>query len=123
MSRRIHNASRATAGAIAMLALLTLSACANKEDKLAEQLAAAEAAADKAVAAQRAAEKAAAIAAGMRPAPVPAEPTVMEEYDSGFEQDNQDYNNSNNQSGGEYSMGGTGQTVSPEGIVIPGQGA
>jgi hypothetical protein len=125
MIGRFHTASRARAGAIALLALpsLLLSACANKEDKLAEQLTAAEAAADKAVAAQRAAEKAAAIAAGIRPAPPPPEPTVMEEYGSEFEQDNSEYNGANSYSGGEFSMGGSGQTVSPDGVVIPGQGA
>jgi membrane protein involved in colicin uptake len=125
MNLRVHNAWRARAGTIAWLAvpLVMLSACADNEDKLAEQLAAAEAAADKAVAAQRAAEKAAAVAADIRPSAPPVEPEVMD--DSDFENDDLDQNEDESPSEGgesEFSMGGSGQTISPDGVVIPGQG-
>lgn len=122
MSRWAKNSSRVRTGTIAMLAM-ALSACANNDDAMAEKLAAAEAAADKAVAAQHAAEKAAAIAAGIRPAPV-AEPTVMAETDSQHENlrenDEDDRFGYDNES--QFTMGGSGQTVSPDGVVIPGQG-
>lgn len=121
MSRSAGNPWRKAGAAAMLLPLLALAACANRDDAMSEKLAAAEAAAEKAVAAQRAAEKAAAIAAGIRPAPAP-EPTVMSDNGPSFDDDSDD-DSGGEDSGNTFSMGGEGQTVSPDGVVIPGQGA
>lgn len=119
MARSAGNWWRKTGAAIMVLAL---SACSSGEDEMSKKLAAAEAAAEKAVAAQRAAEKAAATAARIAPRP---EPTVMADTPS-FETDLGD--DDNDDGGGDdgdnqFSWGGEGSTVTPEGVVIPGQGA
>jgi hypothetical protein len=120
MSRSAGNSWRAKAGAVAMLLpMLALSACANSGDAMNEKLAAAEAAADKAIAAQHAAEKAAATAASIRPAPA-AEPTVV--ADTGPADSDQGDDNSGEHGDHEVTMGGEGQTVAPDGTVVPGRG-
>jgi hypothetical protein len=122
MSRSAGISGRAKAGAVALLLpWLALSACSSQEDAMAEKLAAAEAAAEKAVAAQKAAEKAAAALTAARPAPAP-EPTVMADTPS-FENDlGGDDEDQGSGEDGELSRGGEGQTVSPDGVIIPGRG-
>ena len=122
MSRSAGNSWHARAVAVAMLLpLLALSACANSSDAMSEKLAAAETAADKAVAAQHAAEKAAATAASIRPAPV-AEPTVMADTDSSLSDDGDDNSGDRHGEDNEVTMGGEGQSVAPDGTVVPGRG-
>lgn len=122
MSRSAGNPWRAKAGAVAMLLpFLALAACANRSDAMDEKLAAAQAAADKAIAAQHAAEKAAASAASIRPAPA-AEPTVMADTDSSNVDDGEDNGDGGDNGDNEITMGGENQTVTPDGVVVPGQG-
>lgn len=125
MSRSAGISARAKAGVVAvLLPWLTLSACSSQEDAMAEKLAAAEAAAEKAVAAQRAAEKAAAALTNARPAPAP-EPTVMADtpsFENGLGDDDEGQASSEDGDNA-LSWGGEGQTVSPDGVVIPGRGA
>jgi membrane protein involved in colicin uptake len=127
MGRSAGMSWHARAAAVAMLLpVLALAACASKEDAMAEKLAAAEDAANKAVAAQQAAEKAAAAVLNGRPAPV-AEPTVMadtpnENAGDGDDGDSGDNGDGDNDGDRALTMGGEGQTVGADGVVIPGQG-
>ena len=119
MSRSAGNSWRTKAGALAMLLpLLALSACAggSHDEAMTEKLAAAEAAADKAIAAQHAAEKAAASAASIRPAPAP-EPTVA--GDDALS-DNDDGESTGTHDNGNGTSMGSGETLSSDGLVIPG---
>lgn len=124
MSRAAGNSWRARTAVFAMFApALALAGCSSKDDEMAQKLAAAQEAADKAVAAQKAAEKAAAAVINTQPAPRP-EPTVMADTPN----ENLDGDEGGSEGGdtdpASFSMnGGAGQTVAPDGTVIPGQGA
>lgn len=96
-----------------LASMLTLAACASKEDEMTQKVAAAEAAANRAVAAQQAAEKAAASA---RATPSPT-PTVAEDAWDKSDEDESESASS------EVSMGDEGAATAPEGAVPPGQGA
>jgi hypothetical protein len=124
MSRAAGNSWRARIAVLAMLApALALAACSSKDDEMAQKLAAAQEAADKAVAAQKAAEKAAAAVINIRPAPRP-EPTVMADTpNENFDGDESEGGGDNDLPEGFSMNGGSGQTVAPDGMVIPGQGA
>jgi hypothetical protein len=106
----------ARVGAFAMLlSSLALAGCSGSSKAMDEKLAAAQAAADRAVAAQHAAEQAAAAAGAARSAPV-AQPLV-----SDLPPPDSD-NGNDNGSDQNTSMGGAGQTVGPDGTVVPGPG-
>lgn len=115
MSRSVGNSWRLRAGSLVMLApMLTLAACASKEDEMTQKVAAAEAAADRAVAAQQAAEKAAA-SASATPSPTP---TVADNtWDKSDEDDESESASS------DISMGDEGSAAAAESAVTPGQGA
>jgi hypothetical protein len=121
MGRSAGISWRIRASALAtLLPFRALTACGSRDQAMADKLAAAQAAADRAVAAQHAAEQAAAAAAAARPAPA-AEPTVMSDLPDS-DSDGSDDNGSDG-ADDELSLGGSPQTVAPDGTVIPSQGA
>jgi membrane protein involved in colicin uptake len=102
-----------------LLALAGCGSSSSREQEMAAKLAAAEAAADRAVAAQHAAEKAAVDAANSHSNV--STPTVVSDTADEFSGDAQDDGDSGDSGGGpELSMGGPGQTIAPDGTVIPG---
>ena len=56
------------------------------------------------------------------PAPA-AEPAVISEDRDSSDLDDENGESSHDESEGEFTFGGEGQTVSPDGVIIPGQGA
>jgi hypothetical protein len=120
MSQSAGVSRRVVTGAVAMLLpALGLGACSSRDQVMADKLAAAEAAADRAIAAQHAAEKAAAAAAAVQPPPAPPPAVVSDlpepesDLGSGDEGPSADF-------GAALSYGGPGQTVAPDGTVVPG---
>ena len=119
MTARASISRRSGASAMAMLlSIVALAACSGNEQAMNDKLAAAEAAADKAVAAQKAAERAAATAVNSRP-PAPAEPPQVVS-DSANDADN-DAGDSGEMAEHELPLpGGPGQTVTADGVIVPG---
>ena len=107
--------------AATLLPMLALVACSSQDEALNEKVAAAEAAAAKALVAQQAAEKAAAAALSSRPAPSSA-PAVAADTPNPWEIED-DSEADATDDGTALTRGGEGQTVSSNGVVIPGDGA
>ena len=125
MIRSAEKSQRSSKAIALLLPMLMLSACSSPDDALNEKVTAAEEAAAKATAAQQAAEKAAAAALANRPAAAPAvmaeppNPWLTEDENA---EDSGDGDSGSADDGPSLTMGGEGQTVSSDGVVIPGRG-